>query len=569
MKYYPHHHSPERQALEIDPSATHTIENQPEPLDGHNPFDQHPALIETLQREGGGAFTDRIRHYAGLADSEIRALGFEANENPPRLRTHDSKGYRIDQVEYHPAYHRLMELGLEHGLASLTWSGEPGARVARAALMFVHNQFEAGTMCPITMTHAVLPSLRLQPDIAAEWEPRVLAGHYDPRFLPASRKRGVTLGMAMTEKQGGSDVRANTTRARALEHSGPGQAYELTGHKWFCSAPMCDAFLSLAQTDEGLSCFLVPRWRPDGTVNPIHLMRLKDKLGNRSNASSEIEFPGTWAQMVGEPGRGVATIIRMVAETRMDCVIGSASLMRQAVAEAIHYCDARKAFGNQLSRQPLMMNVLADLAVEAEAAMVLALHLAGRFERGESDETSALLARIATPVGKYWVCKRAVGVANEAQECLGGAGYVEESILPRIFRETPVNAIWEGSGNIQCLDVLRALEKEPRCLEALLAAIEPHAGSHPDLGKTLQGIKQGLDDPARAQQQARQIVESMAVALQASLLIDSGSSEVAEAFCASRLGDRRGLMFGTLPESADIGAIIARARPSGHPEPAA
>ncbi len=543
---------------------THDVINQPDPLPVHNPFDQHPALRETLQREGGVAFEARVREYAAIAGSEILELGFQANEHTPALNTHDRFGRRIDRVEFHPAYHRLMELGIGHGLASLTWTGEPGARVARAALMYVHNQFEAGSMCPITMTHAVLPSLRLQPNVADEWEPRVLAAQYDPRFLPAGQKRGATLGMAMTEKQGGSDVRANTTRATPLAEPGSGKEYELVGHKWFCSAPMSDAFLTLAQTDEGLSCFLVPRFRPDDSINPFHLMRLKDKLGNRSNASSEVEFPGTWAVMIGEPGRGVATIIRMVAETRMDCVIGSASLMRQAVTEAIHHCDHRSAFGTQLSRQPLMMNVLADLAIESEAATVLAMHLAGLAERGEVDETSALLARIATPTAKYWVCKRAVAVANEAQECLGGAGYVEESILPRIYREAPVNAIWEGSGNIQCLDVLRAIHKEPRCLEVLLARLEPHSGDHPQLARTIESIKNNISDSERVEQQARSITEAMALGLQAVLLIESGSHKVAEAFCTSRLESEYGMMFGSLRNAADLGAIIARTRPSGH-----
>lgn len=546
------------------PLATHEVINQPPPLADDNPFDQNPALREALRREGGGAFEDRVRDYATIAAAEISPLGFQANENTPVLRTHDRYGHRIDQVEYHPAYHQLMELGLGHGLAALTWSDQPGARVGRAALMFVHNQFEAGTMCPITMTHAVLPSLRLQPEVAEEWEPRVLASEYDPRFLPPEQKRGVTLGMAMTEKQGGSDVRANTTRATPVGATGPGQEYELVGHKWFCSAPMSDAFLTLAQRTDGLSCFLVPRWRPDGQVNPFNLMRLKDKLGNRSNASSEVEFPGTWGIMVGEPGRGVATIIRMVAETRMDCVIGSASLMRQAVAEAIHHCDQRMAFGTHLSRQPLMMNVLADLAVESEAATAMAMYLAGRYERGEDDETSKLLVRIATPVAKYWVCKRAVNVCNEAQECLGGIGYVEETMLPRLYREAPVNAIWEGSGNIQCLDVMRAINKEPRCLEALFETLEPHAGHHEGMAAAIRFIKQSLDAADRAEQQGRRIVEAMAVALQGAILIDSGSTKVAEAFCDSRLGSRAPGLFGTLPERADLGAIIARARPHGH-----
>ena len=543
--------------------STHIVLNQPLPLENYNAYDSDPALRETVMREGGADFNPRLSAYGAIAGGEILRLGFEANRHKPVLRSHDRYGKRIDQVDFHPSYHRLMELGLGHGLASLTWSGQAGARVARSAMMYLHNQFEAGTMCPITMTHAVIPSLRTQPELAAEWEPRVLAGQYDPAFRPATDKAGVTLGMAMTEKQGGSDVRANTTRARALGPTGGGGEYELVGHKWFCSAPMSDAFLSLAQTDEGLSCFLVPRWRPDGTVNPIHIQRLKDKLGNQSNASSEIEYPGTWARMVGEPGRGVATIIRMVAETRLDCVIGSASLMRQAVAQAIDHCDQREAFGNRLSRQPLMMNVLADMAIESEASMVLALHLAGTFERAVNDEQSELFARIATPIAKYWVCKRAVHLANEAQECLGGAGYVEEFILPRIYREAPVNAIWEGSGNIQCLDVLRAIDREPRCLTALEAVIERHAAALPALRETLDSVRADLKSGDQIQFRARRMVERLAIALQTVLLIESGSQTVAEAFVTSRLGKDRGLMFGTLPDSINLQAIMDRARPTG------
>jgi len=543
------------------PGQTHEILNQPDPLVDYNAYRSDHALREAVDREGGREFERQLTEYGAIAGSEIQRLGFEANQFTPTLKTHDRYGHRIDQVEFHPSYHRLMELGLGHGLASLTWSGKPGARIARSALMYLHNQYEAGTMCPITMTHAVVPSLRAQPDIASEWEPRILSGRYDPAFRPAHEKTGVTLGMAMTEKQGGSDVRANTTRARPLAAHGAGQAYELVGHKWFCSAPMSDAFLSLAQTDEGLSCFLVPRWRPDDTPNPIHIQRLKDKLGNRSNASSEIEYPGTWAQMVGEPGRGVATIIRMVSETRLDCVIGSASLMRQAVAQAIHHCDQRVAFGKHLSAQPLMMNVLAELAAESEAAMLMALHLAGRFERAAGDEASELIARVATPVAKYWVCKRAVHVVNEAQECMGGAGYVEEFILPRLYREAPVNAIWEGSGNIQCLDVLRALDREPRSLEALMAWLEPHQQAIPGLQTLLSEIKQDLADAKQATLLARRIVERLALAMQAVLLVESGSQVAAELFVAGKIDRQGGHMIGALPHGLAFAGMIDRARP--------
>jgi putative acyl-CoA dehydrogenase len=547
--------------------ATHTVLNQPEPLENYNAYTSDIALRQAVQREGAGDFEASLGDYGAIAGSEILQLGFEANRHKPVLRTHDRYGHRVDQVDFHPSYHRLMALGLGHGLASLTWTDQAGARVARSAMMYLHNQFEAGTMCPITMTHAVIPALRVQPEVAEEWVPRVLTGQYDRAFKPAIDKLGVTLGMAMTEKQGGSDVRANTTRARPLSQAGAGNAYELVGHKWFCSAPMSDAFLSLARTEQGLSCFLVPRWRPDGSVNPIHIQRLKDKLGNLSNASSEIEYPGTWARMIGEPGRGVATIIRMVAETRLDCVIGSASLMRQAVVQAIHHCDHRQAFGNRLSKQPLMKNVLADLAIESEAAMVLALHLARRFELASSDQHAELLARIATPIAKYWICKRAVHLANEAQECLGGAGYVEEFILPRIYREAPVNAIWEGSGNIQCLDVLRAIDRDPRCLEALFELIAGAADRAPALKVLIDQTRKDLADSDAIECRARHIVEQLALGLQAALLLDSGSEQLAEAFIGSRLCPHSGQMFGTLPGSSDFDAIIDRSRAQRQPEP--
>ncbi len=541
---------------------THEVFNQPEPLSDYHPFERHPALQEALEREGGGAFKSRVHDFARLAAAEIGPLGFEANEFTPRLRTHDSAGRRIDQVDYHPAYHRIMAIGLDNGLASLTWSGKPGGRVARSAMMFLHNQFEAGTMCPITMTHAVLPALRAQPDVAAQWEPRVLASRYDQRFLPAAEKHGVTLGMAMTEKQGGSDVRSNTTQATPLGEPGAGREYELIGHKWFCSAPMSDAFLALAQTEEaGLSCFLVPRFRPDGSVNPIRIMRLKDKLGNRSNASSEIEYPGTWAVMVGEPGRGVATIIRMVAETRLDCVIGSASLTHKAVVEAIHHACGREAFGDRLVRQPLMVNVLADLALESEASLALAMFLAGRFERASDDEQAERLARIATPIAKYWVCKRAVGAINEAQECLGGAGYIEESILPRLYREAPVNAIWEGSGNVQCLDMLRAAQRDPGSMEALLDHLERRRGAHDGIAWRIDEAKRLLGEPDEAVPQARALTENLALALQAVVLMDA-ESPVAEAFCQARLTPHGAGLYGNLPPAIDMAAIVERTFPS-------
>lgn len=391
------------------------------------------------------------------------AAGFLANQHKPEFHSHDRYGNRVDLVEFHPAYHELMRAAIEHELPSLPWTDpRPGAQVARAGLSYLHSQAEAGTGCPLTMTYASVPAIRLQADLAEKWLPKILSREYDPRNVPMEQKAGVTIGMAMTEKQGGTDVRANTTRAYPVGIPGPGQAYELVGHKWFCSAPMCDAFLTLAYTDKGLTCFLLPRHRPDGSRNQFYIQRLKDKLGNWSNASSEIEYRGALAWMVGEEGRGVPTIIEMVAMTRFDCMIGSSALMRQALTQAAHHCAYRKVGGRVLAEQPLMQNVLADLALESEAALALTLRMGHALDRAH-DEQEEKFARLVTAVGKYWICKRAPAMINEASECMGGAGYVEETILPRLYREAPVNSIWEGSGNVQCLDVLRALSKEPGC----------------------------------------------------------------------------------------------------------
>lgn len=538
---------------------THVVSNQPEPLADYNAYSTDPALQEAVRYYGAGAFEERLTDYGAIAGSEIQALGFQANEHPPVLRTHDRYGQRVDRVEFHPAYHRLMALGIEHGLASLTWTEQPGARVARSALMYLHNQFEAGTMCPITMTHAAVPALRVDPELAADWEPGIQAGRYDSTFAAADTKHGLTIGMAMTEKQGGSDVRANATRAEALSAPGSGRPYVLRGHKWFCSAPMSDAFLSLAQTDAGLTCFLVPRFRPDGELNTIRIQRLKSKLGNHSNASSEIEYDNAWARCLGEPGRGVATIIRMVAETRLDCAIGSAALVRQSVAQALDHCRQRETFGKPLVQHPLMANVLADLAIESEASMHFALHLAQRFEQARNDETSSLIARLITPIAKYWVCKRAVAVINEAQECMGGAGYVEEFILPRLYREAPVNAIWEGSGNIQCLDVLRAAARDPQAPEALRDWLQNH--------RTLPGLTERLDNALRlmseadtAQHHARRIIEDLALATQAAILAEV-NSPVTDLFVASRLEHPHGYMLGSLPTRQGLGVLIDRSMP--------
>ena len=421
------------------------------------------------------------------------------------------------------------------------------------------SQAEAGTGCPISMTYSVIPALRRQPDVAAAWEPRFLSLDYDRRSAPAPDKAGALCGMAMTEKQGGSDVRANTTVAVPIDGGGPGAEYELTGHKWFCSAPMCDAFLVLAQAEGGISCFLLPRWTPDGERNRFHIQRLKDKLGNRSNASSEVEFRGAWAQLVGEEGRGVATIIEMVSHTRLDCTIGSTSGMRAAVANAIWHAQHRSAFGKVLAEQPLMRNVLADLAIESEAATVSSTWLARQFDEAHAgDERATLIRRIATPVLKYWTCKRAPEHAVEALECFGGNGYIEESGMPRLFRESPLQSIWEGSGNVQALDALRALAKEPAVLEPFLAELEAGAGAEPRLDAAIAGVRRELSDSEQLESRARRVVERMALALQGSLLVRFGDPAVADAFCATRLERDWGNAFGTLPNGIDTAAIVDR-----------
>lgn len=533
--------------------------NQPPPLADYNPYAQDAVLREAVAREGGGwVEAEALAFGARCGSAEVLEWGRLANEHPPVLHTHDRYGRRLDTVEYHPAYHDLMRLGVGHGLHSLPWTGrQSGAHVARAALLMLHHQVDEGTSCPITMTFAVVPSLRLQPEVADAWEPRVLSTDYDPRFEPAPDKRGATFGMAMTERQGGTDVRANITWAEPEGPRGPGEAYRLTGHKWFCSAPMSDAFLALAQTDGGLSCFLLPRFTPDGAVNALCFQRLKDKLGNHSNASGEVEFHGAWARLIGEEGRGVPTIIEMVRHTRLDCAVCSAATLRRAVAEALHHTSYRRVFGRPLAEQPLMQNVLADLALESEAATALALRLARGFDHPE-DEREALFVRLATAVGKYWVTKRAVAGVAEALECLGGNGYVEASGMPRLYRDVPVNAIWEGSGNVQCLDVLRTVQKAPDALAAYLDEVRLADGANRHLDDHVRQLERDLADPHALEARARRLVEGLALALQASLLVRHAPAEVADAFCAGRLGDG-GLTFGTLPGAADVAAITRRA----------
>ncbi len=540
---------------------THEVLNQPPPLEGYDAFSTDRALVDAVGRFGAGWIAERARALGTIAGGDAIAWGRLANANPPVLRTHDRYGNRIDEVEYHPAYHELMRTAVAHGLHALPWrEPRPGAHAARAAMFFVLSQAEAGHGCPISMTYSAVPALRVQPELAEAWEPRLTSLDYDARMRPVGEKRGALAGMAMTEKQGGSDVRANTTRAVPLDGRGPGKAYAITGHKWFCSAPMCDAFLVLAQTEKGVSCFLLPRWLPDGTRNRFHLQRLKDKLGNRSNASSEVEFDGAWARMVGDEGRGVPTIIEMVNHTRLDCVIGAAAMMRQAVAQATHHAMHRSAFGRRLVEQPLMQNVLADLAIESEAATVAMLRLARAYDGGDAREDA--FARLATAVVKYWVCKRTPPLVAEALECLGGNGYVEESMMPRLYREAPLNSIWEGSGNVICLDVLRAMARSPESVDAFFAEVSDASGADPRLAKAVAALREDLTDAPTVETRARRIVERMATALQAALLIGGSAPAVAEAFLASRLSGDHGLAFGTLPAGVYYGRIIERARPS-------
>jgi putative acyl-CoA dehydrogenase len=541
---------------------THEVENVAHELADYNPYLTDVALTEAVAREGAAQAHEALAAFGRLVGSaEHIELGAAANRCPPELDTHDRFGRRVDLVRFHPAYHALMRTSIEHGLHASPWIAPgPGAHVARAARCYLHTQVEAGHGCPITMTFAAVPTLRATPALAQAWEPKVTARSYDPRNVPDAAKAAVTIGMAMTEKQGGSDVRANTTRAHPVGSGGPGAAYELVGHKYFVSAPMSDAFLVLAQAPGGLSCFLLPRWRPDGDKNPMQVVRLKRKMGNVSNASCETELRGALAWMVGEEGRGVRTIIEMVAMTRFDCVVGSAAGQRAAVAQALHHCSLRAAFGRVLNRQPLMANVLADLALEQEAALALAMRLARALD-GRADTHEDLLVRLMTPVAKYWVCKRTPGLTYEAMECIGGSGVMEDGPFPRLFRESPVNAIWEGSGNIQCLDVLRAMHKSPAAVEALLWELAAAKGANADLDRAAGELRRELADPADLEHRARSLVDRIAVAFQASLLVRHAPPFVADAFCASRLAGAGPRNFGTLPRGVDCTAIVERATP--------
>ncbi len=541
---------------------THTVENQAPPLVDYNVFESDTVMKEAVEREGADWATERISEVGEIAGrGDVIELGRLANENPPKLRTHDRYGNRVDIPEFHPSWHELMRLGISHELHSLPWrEPQPGAHVARAAAFMCFSQAEAGVGCPISMTYSVVPALRKQPELAEEWEPRILSDVYDPRQIAASEKEGSLFGMGMTEKQGGSDVRANTTVGKPINGGGAGGEYEITGHKWFFSAPQCDAFLVLAQAEGGVSCFLMPRRLPDGELNRFRLQRLKDKLGNRSNASSEIEFDGAWTRLVGEEGAGVRTIIEMVNHTRLDCATGSATGMRAGVAQAINHASHRVTFGKVLVEQPLMQNVLADLAVESEAATISSLRLARAYDEAiAGDDEAQAFKRIANAVLKYWISKRAPSHAVECLESLGGNGYVEESGMPRLYREAPLASIWEGSGNVQCLDVLRAMVKNPNSVDSFFAEVAEGSGE-PRLDAYVSELRSDLQDMTGIESRARQLVERMALALQGSLLLRFGDEAVADAFVASRLAGDWGHAFGTLPAGTDFARIIDRHR---------
>ena len=545
----------------LDTLPTHRVTNMPPYLGDQDLWRGDPVLQTAIAREGAGWAQKTLAALGRkVGTSDMFEKADQANRYSPEIKAYDRYGMRINQVIYHPAYHDLMQLAIENQVASFAWNhAGVGAHVGHMALSYMFNQVEGGVMCPMAMTYSAIPALNTTPAIANEWIPRLLSRQYDARDIPVTEKAGATMGMFMTEKQGGSDVRSNSTKANPVAiNTGTGAEYRLTGHKYFCSAPMSDAFLTLAYTELGLSCFLVPRWTSDGVRNNLYIQRIKDKLGNHSNASTEMELQDTWGIMVGEEGRGVRTIIDMVQGNRIYCCVGSAALMRQGLVQALHHTRHRSAFGKLLIEQPMMRNVLADLALESEAAMVLAMRIARAMDEAVHCAEAAALARVGTAIGKFWNCKRAPTHLFEAMECHGGPGYVEESILPRLYREAPVNSIWEGSGNVMCLDVLRAMQRNPNTVLALLGELELARGGHPNLDRTIDDLKASLADPNDLEYRARKLTEQIAMAWQGALLIQHAPTPIAEAFCSSRLGSNYSGVYGTLPKGCDLSTIIDR-----------
>ncbi|MEA3251745.1 MAG: acyl-CoA dehydrogenase family protein [Pseudomonadota bacterium] len=535
--------------------ATHRVDNQPPAPRDRDLFALDQPLREALAREAPDWVARRLKALgAAVGSREVQALGEAANRHPPELRLFDRHGRRLDEVVYHPAYHELMHLAFDNGWHAVAWEEEHhGGHQAHVAALYLLTQAEPGFCCPLTMTHAAIPALRREPQVCDEWRGRLLAWDYDERAVPAWEKPAVTLGMAMTEKQGGSDVRANTTHAERAR-----DGYRLTGHKWFCSAPMSDAFLTLAQTDEGLSCFLVPRFTPDGQRNALELQRLKDKCGNRANASAEIEFRDAYGEAVGEPGRGIPTILEMVQQTRLDAATAPAGMMRQALLEAWSHVSQRQAFGRTLGEQPLMRRVIADLALESEASLALVMRTARAFDTPGNAHEQAL-ARLLPALGKYWHNKRGPGFMAEAMECLGGIGYVEETPLARLYREAPVNSIWEGSGNVICLDVLRVFDRHPECFDALREELATARGLSPAYARAVAALENAFGEPrATLEANARWLTQRMAQCLQAALLLQHAPSEVSDSFCRSRLGDTVSPVYGVLPMDTPLDAILAR-----------
>ena len=552
-----------------DMAETHPVFNLSSELGDINLFNSDQALQEAVQREGAGWAIDDLKQFGALTGSwDYLQLGHLANKYKPELDTHDRFGNRVDVVHYHPAYHELMRSAFAHQLHALPWVNPvSGTHVARAAKFLMQGQVEAGHICPTTMTFACIPSIRSTPKLAALFEDKILSRHYDPRNLPASQKNGLTVGMGMTEKQGGSDVRANTTFAVALDQGGTGEGndtktYAITGHKWFLSAPMCDLFLVLAKTDAGVSCFLVPRWKPDGSKNTLQVIRLKNKMGNVSNASSEVEFRGAFGWLVGTEGRGVATIIEMVSLTRFDCMLGSSAIMRMGLIQAIHHCRQREAFGKKLIDQPLMQNLLADLTLEYEGALALSMRMARALDEKDHDTEAgrhaALLARIATAIGKYWICKRTPNHSFEAMEVIGGSGVMEDGPMPRLYREAVINSIWEGSGNVQCLDVLRAMSKTPQTVQAYFNEVGLALGKHSLFDQAVKRLQAEFEQLDNLEFRARHVVDQLAVVLQAALLLQHAPDDVANAFCLSRLGQQGAHNYGCLTADVDARAIIER-----------